>query len=196
MPASVITSPIGGQTLTAGQTFDITWDSQPFARYNILLMSSNGSGAGYIAQSIGNVSQYLWTVGHVFSSQIKSNIVVPAGSYQIKIQDAITGSAPTDPITQPFTISPATLTISSVFPASVTADGNTAVVLYGSGFDTSTSVVFSGNGTKGQVLYVSHDGKVLVFSVPVGTYSGSQSVYVTSWSGQNSNQLSFSIINP
>ena len=194
--ASVITAPQAGQTLTTGQSFDIVWNSPLYSRYDLVLVSPNGAGAGFIASSVTNANSYLWTVGSVFSSQTQSNIIVPVGSYQIRIQNSATGAEPNDPISNPFTIAAATLGISSVFPASVPANGNTAAVLYGSNLNSSVSVTFSGTGAKGQVLYVSPDGKVLVFSVPNGTPAGSQAVYVTNQSGQSSNQLSFTIIAP
>lgn len=196
--APTITAPLGGQTLSTGQTFAITWTNQPYARYDIVLMSPNGAGAGFIAQGLVGVNQYLWTVGNVFSSQSQSNQVVQSGQYQIRIQNSAVGAEPTDPITNPFTIGQANLSVSSVFPAAVPANGNTAVVLYGSGFNTATTVNFGTNTTtKGQVLYASPDGTVLVFTVPTtGTVPGTQSISVTNQSGQSSNQLSFTIIAP
>jgi peptidoglycan hydrolase-like protein with peptidoglycan-binding domain len=190
---SIITAPTGGQTLITGQAFNITWNSQPYSRYNLVLVSSSGAGAGFIAQSVGSVNQYIWTIGDVFSSQTQSNIIVPAGSYQIRMENVTTGAEPTDPISNPFNISAATLNLSYVFPTSAPADGNTAVVLYGSDFSMSTVVNFTGTNTKGQVLYASPDGRVLVFSVPTGIYPSSQSVYVSNSSNQSSNQLPFNI---
>jgi len=194
--SSAITSPTAGQTLTTGQTFNITWNSQPYSRYNLVLVSSSGAGAGFISQSVGNSNQYLWTVGNVYSSQTQSNIAVPAGSYQIRIENPATGPEPTDPISNPFTISAATLNLSNIFPTSVTADGTTAAVLYGSDLNSSISINFSGSSAKGQVLYASPDGRVLVFSVPVGTLAGSQSIYVSNSLNQSSNQLPFTITSP
>jgi len=210
--ASIITAPQNGQTLTTGQAFTVSWSAQPYARYDLLLMSSNGAGAGFIASSLTGANQYLWTAGQVFSSQTQSTIAVPPGTYQVRMQDSVKGSEPGDPVSGVFTIAAPTLTISSVSPASVPADGHTAVVLYGSGFDASTAVSFSASGLKGQVLYVSADGKVLVFSIPGNVPAGAQSVYVTdpyfqsqnqpgsllpSQTGpQSSNQLSFTIVSP
>ena len=195
VPVSTITAPQNGQTLTMGQTFDITWNPQPYARYDIVLVSTNGP-AGFIAQSIVGIDQYLWTVGNVFSSRTQSNQTVQPGSYQIRIQNSTTGAEPTDPISAPFTLAAATLTLSSVFPASASADGVTAIVLYGSDFNSSVSVNLGGSGAKGQILFTSSDGKVLVFSIPLSTPAGYQSVSVTNSAGQSSNQLSFTIISP
>ncbi len=193
--SSVITGPSGGQTLITGHAFNITWNSQPYSRYNLVLISSSGAGAGFIASSLANESQYLWTVGNVFSSQTQSNIVVPAGSYQIRMENATTGAEPTDPISDPFTISAATLNLSYVFPTSAPSDGNTAVVLYGSDFNSYDRINFSGSNGQGQILYASPDGRVLVFSIPANTLAGSQSVYVSSSnsSNQSSNELPFNI---
>jgi len=181
--------------LITGHAFNITWNSQPYSRYNLVLISSSGAGAGFIASSLANESQYLWTIGNVFSSQTQSNIVVPAGSYQIRMENATTGAEPTDPISDPFTISAATLNLSYVFPTSAPSDGNTAVVLYGSDFNSYDRINFSGSNGQGQILYASPDGRVLVFSIPANTLAGSQSVYVSSSnsSDQSSNELPFNI---
>jgi len=192
---SIITTPSSGQILPEGRSINVTLASMPYARYDIVLLSPTGS-AGFIAQSLVGTSQYLWTVGNVFSSQTQSNQTVTPGSYQIRIQNSATGAEPTDPISNPFTISAASLNVSVVFPTSIPADGSTAAILYGSGFNLSTLVGFTNTPEKGQVLYVSPDGRVLVFTVPIGTNTSSQSVYVTSSSGVSSNKLPFDIISP
>ena len=192
--SSVITAPLGGQSLTIGQSFLITWNTQPYSRYNIVLVPSSGIGGGFIAWNVGGVNSYQWTVGNVISSQTQANAIVNPGTYQVRIENVATGAEPTDPISSPFNVSNATLNIGSIFPASAVADGNTAVVLYGSGFNASTWVNLGASNTRGQVLYVSPDGKVLVFSVPVGTAAGAQSVSVSNSTGVASNQLPFNII--
>ena len=102
-------------------------------------LSPNGA-VGFIAQSVMNIEQYIWTVGTVFSSQTQSNITVPAGSYQIRIQNSATGAEPTDPISASFTLAAEISLYPRVFPASAPADGVTAVVLYGSDLDSSDSI--------------------------------------------------------
>ena len=192
-----VIAPTTGQTLSIGQAFNIQWSSQPYSRYDVILVSPSGAGAGYIASSLTGASTYLWTVGNVFSSQSGMNQTVSPGSYQIRIENSATGAEPTDPISQPFMIVNSPLNIASVFPASAPADGTTAVVLYGSGFTSLSSVGFTASGARSQPLYTSPDGRVLVFAVPVGTTGGSQEVYVTNNSNQtSSNQVSFTPVNP
>lgn len=193
VPTSDFIAPTAGQTLSTGQAFKIQWGTQAYPRYDLVLVSSNGSNMGFIAQGLSNTNQYIWNVGNVYTSQSGTNITVPNGLYQIRMQSSALGAESSDPVSNQFSISPATLSISSVFPAVAPADGNRAVVLYGSGFNTNVSVQIGSSGVRGTILYVSPDGTVLVFTVPTTAFIGSQTISVENQFQQLSNQLQFTV---
>ncbi len=64
-------------------------------------------------------------------------------------------------------------------PSTVTADAKTPVVLYGQGFGPNTKIHLGSDlGYLASILYVSPEGKVLVFVVPTHINAGAQAIYV------------------
>lgn len=165
-----LTIPVSSE-LTAGTKYTITWHPRSGTIYNLTIDDQYGIGAGYIASNVSGGS-YEWTVGEVYSARTRSNMILQPGKYSIRAQDVNKGALPTDERSPTFTLLGKPIVISSVMPASVPNDDKTSVVVYGSGFDSSTRVRFDGisNGVLIAPLYISPDGRVLVFTVPWSVY--------------------------
>lgn len=62
LPAVVVTSPNGGEVLTSGGSYNITWNASPGVSFVDIQFSTNGGFTwSYIAKNITNTN-YLWTV--------------------------------------------------------------------------------------------------------------------------------------
>jgi hypothetical protein len=143
--------------------------------YNILLEEPGGAGAGYIASSRNGGTSFSWEVGKVFSSISQSDTTVASGTYRIRLRDT-SGSTQNDKISSIFTVTAQPLRIMSVLPTSLANDNRATGVLYGSGFNSTTRVALDGDtfAQRPNILYISQDGRFIVFSLPtyvsVGTH--------------------------
>lgn len=184
-----ITSPTTGQLLTVGDTIRILWKNSPSGIYDISLEQPGGAGAGFVAMSqspniTGN--QYVWNVGKIFSTQTNTNQTLSPGTYRVRIENSTSGW---------FTIVAKQFGATSVTPTSAYADNASAVVLYGSGFNSGTNIYFDTNysSLRANNAYVSQDGTVLVFTVPTTVASGSHTLYIDNADNTTSVTLPFTV---
>jgi hypothetical protein len=178
-----ITSPATGQVLSIGSSTVIRWSNPVTGFYDLSLDQAGGGGAGFVAQdqspsSAGN--QYVWKVGQVFSSLTNSTQTVSPGTYRIRLHSDVSGTASTDQVSGWFTIIAQQFVVNSVVPSSAYADNATSIVLFGSGFTTSSSVYFDNNYSSLRVnnAYISPDGTVLVFTIPTTVPAGSHTLFI------------------
>jgi hypothetical protein len=191
-----ITSPSTGQLLSVGSTTVIRWNTSPANSYNIVLEQPGGIGAGFIAQGLSSntgSNQYVWSVGKIFSSDMNSNQNVAAGTYRIRLEGVSSGALSTDQVSGWFTIVAPQFVVNSVMPSSSYADDATSVVLFGSGFTTSSSVYFGTNNSslRANNTYVSPDGTVLVFTIPTTVPAGSYTLFINNGTGLSPARLPF-----
>ncbi len=74
-PTITVTSPNGGETLTVGNSYPITWTSTgTVSNVNIKYSTNNGSSWTTIISSTANDGSYTWTVPNAVSSQCKIKI--------------------------------------------------------------------------------------------------------------------------
>jgi hypothetical protein len=189
-----IISPAAGNTLTIGQTYNVAWNVPTNYAYNIVLEQPGGSGAGFIASNLSGGNGYSWRAGTIFSTASQANQTVATGTYRIHIEQASGGVSSADPVSGWFTLTGPALSINSVTPSSVTADGRSVGVIYGSGFD-SSSVVYVDQqyGTPATLQYVSADGTVIVFSIPQSISAGYHTILVGTQYGSVSNAVSLQV---
>ncbi len=178
-----ITAPLTGQVLSTGSTTIVRWNNTPANTYNIILEQPGGVGAGFVAQDqspYGNVNQYIWNVGKVYSSQSNSNQNVVPGTYRLRLESTNIGATSSDETSGWFTVINRQFSVNSVSPANAYADNTTSVVLFGQGFTTSASVYFDTNYSsyRANNSFVSSDGTVLVFTIPTTVTSGSHTLYI------------------
>jgi hypothetical protein len=173
-----VISPEASSTLATGTKYRVQWKNYTGAIYSILLEDKYGTGAGYVASSVSG-NTYDWDVGKVYSARSNTNVVVTPGVYRIHLRNNGFSSVP-DQYSGLFTVLGKPLTINTMIPTTVSNKGDSDVVIYGSGFDSTTRVNFDvyNYGRVIQPDYISHDGKILVFSVPQGFYTGQYSITV------------------
>ncbi|HEY9480862.1 MAG TPA: peptidoglycan-binding domain-containing protein [Candidatus Paceibacterota bacterium] len=163
-------APKNGATLTIGKTFGISLDSSKLRPQSIILEDKDGVAKGYVASNLIAVAEFQWTVGRVYSSATGNNELVTPGEYRLRVIDAQTGITASDPVSGVFTLEGEYISIDSMRPTTVQAAAGQAVVLYGSGFTTSSRVYLGGyRNIEVERLFVSSDGTVFVFSVPKST---------------------------
>ncbi len=190
-----ITLPAAGSQLTIGKTYAVAWNQAPSYMYSLILQSQSGSGEGYILKDQTSSTQYAWQAGRVYSSALSDYTNVATGTYRVRLIQPSKGMSASDPVSGWFTLASAPLSIASMSPGSAQNNNRTSVVLYGSGFTTSSTVRFDGiYGPYASILYVSPDGTVIVFSVPSGISPGIHPVMVVDPSGSTSNVQSLSVI--
>ncbi len=123
LPASVsVTTPNGGETLTGGGTYNLTW-SAPGVADTINLYYSLDSGINFpntIATALTNDGSYTWTVPNISSSTVKVKAV--SGSLN-DISDSNFSIAYTTPV-----VSLANSTVEAV-PTSVVANGTSFSII-------------------------------------------------------------------
>ncbi len=184
-----IISPATGQVLSVGSTTVIRWNNPVSGMININLEQPGGIGAGFIALSqvpaLSN-NQYIWNVGKVFSSQTNSSQFVSPGTYHIRLQSVNGGTDPSDQTSGWFTVLAQQFAASSVVPSSAYADDTTSVALFGTGFTASASIYFDSNYSsfRANNRYVSPDGTVLVFTIPMTVPTGLHTLFINN--SQNS----------
>lgn len=138
--------------------------------YGLILEDKDGVGVGHITSSISG-DNYEWSVGKVYSSRANSEIVVEPGLYRIRL----TGSSNVpEQYSGLFTIIGKPLEIVSIMPNTIQSNENSSVVIYGKGFDVTTKVNFDvmNNGRTIKPIFVSSDGKILVFQTNSSVRSG------------------------
>jgi hypothetical protein len=132
---------------------------------SLVLETEDGTTRGYIAFFPGTSEEYVWDVGKV--SVGDSTEIVGTGKYRIRVQDKSRGGAANDPKSGLFTIIAPELVVSSVTPSAILADGKASAVVFGSGFTKNTRVYLDDiYGISADVLFISPDGTILVFSMP------------------------------
>lgn len=191
-----VTFPSTGQVLTIGNTITISWNKAPSGIFNIILEQPGGAGAGFVANNLNGSAQgqYTWKVGNVFSTFSNLEQTVPVGTYRLRLQNANSSSVHNDIVSGWFTVVAPSFSVSDVRPSSSPADNSTAIVLFGSGFSQNNSSVYfdsSTNGIRARNLFVSSDGTVLVFAVPVNVSTGPHTLIVNNGSGGSNANIPF-----
>lgn len=177
--AKLITSPRQGDTFTIGQNQTVAWNVDTKPNSVLVLDDENGVAKGVISSNIYGVKSHAWKAGKVYSAESQSEKNVPPGTYRIHIQDSTVGRTANDPISGAFTLVGASVSLTTITPGSVPADDTAAVVIFGNGLTSSSFVLLDGaKGLRMNKLFVSGDGKVLVFSVPRNTPLGIHTVTI------------------
>jgi peptidoglycan hydrolase-like protein with peptidoglycan-binding domain len=188
-------APNTGETLKEGNNYSISWNGTPQGIFNIVLEDQYGAGAGFIAQNLSGATGYTWKVGNIYSSSVQANTHLDPGTYRIRIV-SLSGPTPADKMSGFFTVTGQPLSVNSIMPNSVPNDNASAVVLYGSGFDSTSHVYFDAiYGIAASILYTSSDGKVLVFSVPTAVSTGSHLLSLTNNYSSSTAATSITITN-
>lgn len=201
----IVTSmPTNRQSLGLGDTATVKWSGGPSnITYNVILEDGNGVAQGFLVYG-SYATQYTWTVGNVINASTGNRITVAPGTYRIHAVDAAMGAQSSDKPSATFAIS-GNVSVSQMFPRTAPPDGATSVVLYGSGFSDKSMIYISGYGNTGP-LFVSPDGRVIIFTVPNGLSVGVHFVSVLNTYGTTngstnattieSNQTPLSVVNP
>lgn len=179
VPHIIVTNPQRGVDFTLGESYLISWTGPSDAMgYSILLEDQNGAGKGYIALGAFPEKQYTWKAGEILSS---NNQTIALGTYRIRVQHQVKGPMPYDETSGVFHIVYPPLTVTQIFPkTSLNADAKTSVVLYGSGFTSSSFVYFDQSfAVSTRPLYTSPDGTVMVITIPERLPSGYHTVRVS-----------------
>lgn len=195
-----VTSPSVGQVLSTGSSTVIRWNKQPANTFNIILEQPGGIGAGFITRNLSasNPLQYIWKVGSIFSSQTNTDKNADVGTYRIRLESSTGGVAPTDEVSGWFTLVAPQFAVRSVVPSSAPADNATSIVLFGSGLTSGTSIYFDSNfsGTRMNNAYVSTDGSVLVFTIPMTVSAGSHTLFINNGADTSVVTLPFTVTIP
>jgi hypothetical protein len=88
-PAVTVLTPNGGEQLTAGTVYGITWTSQAIGKVKIELTQNNGADWTTIADSVISGGTYNWTVPNVTSSLCKIRISNSAGGNPSDVSDNV-----------------------------------------------------------------------------------------------------------
>jgi hypothetical protein len=168
-PTSSVTLPESGQTLTIGKSYPIRWKTEIKGSYDIILEDEHGVAKGYIASNLWGGKSHEWKAGNIDSAASDMRIA-PAGSYKIRVRS---NSSAEDQTSGVFRLDGPALRVNSIIPSAISNDENEAIVLYGRGFTSATSVYIDGiRNIRTSRLFVSSDGRVLVFSIPERLSSG------------------------
>ncbi len=195
-PLTII-SPASGDTLIMGKTYSIIWNTPTNYPHNIVLEQVGGAGAGFIANNVSGGSSYSWQAGSVFSTAAQMNQTVATGTYRIRIESTSGGVTNSDPVSGWFTLIGPPLSITSVSPLSIVADGRSTGALYGTGFDAKSIVYLDQQyGVPATIQYVSADGTIIVFSIPVTTTPGAHNLFVRNQYAAVSNIINISVTAP
>lgn len=172
-----VISPATDSVLATDSKINIRWKEVKGSIYGIILEDKDGLGVGHITPAVSGNS-FDWTVGKVFSAITNSNIYVEPGTYRIKLTNSSYSSNIPDQYSGLFSITGKYLEIGSIIPSSVSNLNDISVVAYGRGFDSTTMVSYGigGNNRITKPVFVSNNGKLLVFDIPSGISSGDYSV--------------------
>ncbi|MCC6569923.1 MAG: VCBS repeat-containing protein, partial [Anaerolineales bacterium] len=128
-----VIDPNGGETLTAGQTYRITWDSSPAIESVSLGYKSCASCLDWIVTTIPNIGFYDWSVdvGNTENTQFKIYIIgygIGAGSGSDTSDNDFTVVSPTPTVTLTNTpIPPITIGETSILTSAYSGIGNQLV---------------------------------------------------------------------
>lgn len=190
--STVITAPWEDTLLTIGKLSTIRWGNGMSLTDSLVLEAEDGTTRGYIAFFPGTGEEYIWDVGKV--SVGDTTETVEPGKYRIRVQDKLKGKVSNDPKSGVFSISAPDLKISSITPETVSGNDKSSAVLFGSGFTKSTRVYLGSlNENPVNVLFVSPDGTILVFSVPTSVPKGLHRIVLRNSYGIVDNTLSIRI---
>jgi peptidoglycan hydrolase-like protein with peptidoglycan-binding domain len=162
-----VSSPSAGMVLRAENKSPIEWKNIPNAIYDIKLEDKNGLGYGFISSSAtGN--NFSWEVGKVYSSKTNSEIYVEPGEYRILLTSSNYRSEIPDQYSGLFSIVGKPIDISTVIPNLIHSNIDNSIAIFGSGFNDTTQVVYRNDDIKriSKPLFISSDGKMLVFKIP------------------------------
>jgi len=194
-----VLAPGSGENLSLNNTYIVKWTGLGSGTtYNVVLEDASGTPQGFIVAG-SYATQYSWTVGSINNSNSATPVIVPPGNYRVHVENASQGPQSNDQLSGIFTIG-GSVTLNQIFPTTVPADNSTAFVLYGVGFNSTSLVDVYGNGNTSP-LYVSPDGRIMVATIPTGTYPGSHTIsVVNTFGGSNttieSNQSNVLVTRP
>lgn len=176
-----IASPAAGDILMIGKKYTINWNVAIPYLYDIVLDKSDGSSGGFILHNGSGGNSYEWRAGSTFTAL--GDQTIATGTYRVRIQPVSGITSSSNPVSGWFTISAPPVVVTSMNPSSAAADGRQAVVLFGSGFDTSSRVRLDGEyGQLANTLYASPDGTVIVFTIPTNVSWGRHALFVNNQS--------------
>ena len=198
---NLVTSPAASSTLITDSKNDITWTSQSGDTYDILIEDQYGVGAGYIASNVtGGIRS--WNTGHVYTGNNSSDQLLPPGIYRIHLRPSNINPSIPDKYSGLFTVVGRPIILNFVTPATISNKHDTAISINGSGFDSTTQIIFDSPiyGSVSRPSFVSADGTVIVYNVALGMYPVTHtiSVYNTYASGATSspsNSLNLTVTN-
>jgi peptidoglycan hydrolase-like protein with peptidoglycan-binding domain len=167
-PAVTVTAPSSASILTEGNQYTIRWPHTTGAIYEIALENNSGVGYGLIAGSATGGS-YDWKVGNVYSSKSNSYITVAPGTYRLHFRNSGFMNVQ-DQYSALFTIVGRPINVNAIIPTSISRGTDNSLAISGSGFDTSTAVhmIYNGYVITYKPIYISPDGKLLVFNINSG----------------------------
>jgi hypothetical protein len=90
-PSITVLTPNGGEKLSAGSNYSITWTSQAIGKVKIELTQNNGADWTTIVDSVTSTGNYTWTVPNVNSSLCKIRISNTAGGNPSDASDNVFG---------------------------------------------------------------------------------------------------------
>lgn len=172
-----VTAPRAGDILSIGKSFKISWNTEIKTDYSLILEDERGIAQGFIVSNQTGGKSFVWKVGKLTTSSGDKNVA--PGTYRIRVQKTSSGPTESDETSGYFSVSAQNINISHILPSSVIADSNSVVVLYGSGFTASTFVYLDGiRNIQTSRLFVSPDGKAIVFAVPEGVSAGTHYISI------------------
>lgn len=81
-PPLILTSPNGGESITLGSTYEVTWESFGIYGSIVLKLYQNNVSLGCIQTYIPNTGSYFWTV----SGLTDGSAILPGNNYQIEVR--------------------------------------------------------------------------------------------------------------
>ncbi len=191
-----VTSPNGGETLTVGQTYRITWNSNGIDTVTLYAADSNGT-LTVLASTIPNNGYYDWSVNVGNTTQTQFKIQVTGYKTGVgSTTDTSDGffTIPSSFVTPTPTSSAPVPTISNISPA--TAHIGDLITLTGTNFPSRTFITFtnSSTGNKFSDGVGSLDGKQIFYPVSGSLGAGNYSVTVSNIDNFNSNPFAFSLL--
>lgn len=176
--SSIFSSPKAGESLAIGATHKISWKAPSTGSYSLVLDNATSTARGVIEYFSPDSGKKTWDVGSVTVGSNKET--VEPGMYRFRLQDRAQGPMASDQVSNWFEITAPAASIKSMMPSVAVADGKTAVVMYGSGFTQGTSLyVYDSYKKWVNILFVSADTSVIVFSVPADINAGTYDLIIT-----------------
>jgi peptidoglycan hydrolase-like protein with peptidoglycan-binding domain len=161
------TAPRTAESITIGKTYRIAWDGSSNLDKSLILETKDGVTQGYVTYYLGTTNTHDWEAGKISKSGGDEDVFAPPGDYRIRIQSRTFGKSNSDPVSGIFSLGAPEISVNGILPASIPNDGKTAGVAYGSGFVKGTSIYLNGGRENAlDILYISPDGKVIVYRAP------------------------------